>query len=521
MMVRTLLLVGMLIGFASSTRAQAVGECELGMDVRLIDTGALQMKLRNTGTLFEYPLGETGASAAWGYVVRDGRDRFPNAGVSLWLAGAVEGEVRGAMGSYFGREFWPGPLPDAEAPPVDCSDYDRVYVVSKRDIAHYYATGELVPDLADWPHHLGAPVLDGDGDSTNYDLRAGDQPDLIGDVAAWWVMHDAGNEHPLSRTAPLGVEVRAHAFVYQSASLALRYTPFLRYEIVNRNAQPIEDMYVGQWANVEGDIATNQFIGTDTLRNVLYRYDAEYEYHDEILPSWGIQVLAGPVAPLNRQDDDEDGDVDEPGERLGLTSSAVFVNAGPVGTNDPIGIDELYNVMRGLWADGTPRYSWSSGFQQPRGELSTFMYWGDPVVEGFWSGLNSDGRGANCCQHRRISMATGPFRVQPGRSVSVLYALPYGRGTSNLQSVSKMRAVASALQTMYAESFFASLPVERPEPTFELALSRIRPNPSSPVPPRPCSPFLMRPSSVRRSTTCSVASSRSSWTARFPLEPTR
>ena len=48
------------------------------------------------------------------------------------------------------------------APPADCSEYDRIYAVSRDDILTYYATGELTDDLRDWPYQLGAPVIDGD-----------------------------------------------------------------------------------------------------------------------------------------------------------------------------------------------------------------------------------------------------------------------------------------------------------------------------------------------------------------------
>ncbi len=60
--------------------------------------------------------------------------------------------------------------------PADCSPFDRIYTVSRDDVAAYYRTGVATDDLRDWPAALGAPVLDGDGDPANYDLAAGDQP---------------------------------------------------------------------------------------------------------------------------------------------------------------------------------------------------------------------------------------------------------------------------------------------------------------------------------------------------------
>ena len=41
------------------------------------------------------------------------------------------------------------------------------------DVARYNTTGEATPDLAEWPAHLGAPVVDGDGVAGNYDLARG------------------------------------------------------------------------------------------------------------------------------------------------------------------------------------------------------------------------------------------------------------------------------------------------------------------------------------------------------------
>ena len=363
MMLHGLLLVGLAMVFlATPARAQSGGSCTTGTAQRFLENTQLRASVFNTGGLF---FGGSTTSGD-GYVIpkRDGNSPVFAAG--LWLGGKVDGELRTAGARYGGYDFWPGPLEDAASPPDDCAAHDRIYLVSREDILRYYNTGELTDDLRDWPHQLGAPVIDGDGDPTNYDLRAGDQPDLIGDVAAWWVMNDAGNDH--NPGAPLGVEVRVHAFVYGTAtpsaiSPVLSQVSFYRYEIVNRWDQPIEQMYATLFADPDLGDAGDDYIGTDTLRNMVFVYndDNEDASYGTSPPAQGIQILRGPVGLANGRDDDYDGVVDEPNEEMRATSSGTFIGGGPDGTQDPGTPEGYYNSMQGLWPGGTPYYEYRTG----------------------------------------------------------------------------------------------------------------------------------------------------------------
>ncbi|MEO0556811.1 MAG: hypothetical protein AAF170_01375 [Bacteroidota bacterium] len=491
MMKRALLLVGLAVVFlASPARAQAVGSCETGMAQRFLENRDLQVSLFNTGGLF---FGGSTTSGD-GYLIpkRDGNSPLFAAG--LWLGGLIEGEMRIAGARYGGYDFWPGPLEDAANPPEDCSDQDRIYIVSREDIVHYYNTGELTDDLRDWPHHLGAPVLDGDGDPTNYNLRAGDEPNLIGDVAAWWVMNDAGNDH--NPGLPLGVEVRVHAFVYGRQgtvySPVLSQTSFYRYEVVNRRDQPIEQMYVTMFSDPDLGDAGDDYVGTDTLLNMVYVYNDSNEdaAYGTAPPAQGIQILQGLVGLANGRDDDYDGIVDEPNEEMRATSSGTFIGGGPNGTQDPGRPEGYYNSMQGLWPGGTPYYEYGTGFQQSESGARTtrFVYAGDPVTESFWSEVNSDRQGTdNPPGDRRIVVSTGPFRLMPDSSVVLLYAMPYGQGTDHLNSIAVMRGYATTLQRVanngaFVRSYRVRPPSDSgPGPALESPLlpTWVRPNPSS------------------------------------------
>ncbi|GAB5536110.1 MAG: hypothetical protein Rubg2KO_23590 [Rubricoccaceae bacterium] len=465
MMRRWLLLVGLAAAFASSSQAQAVGACVTGTAQRFVENSVFRASVFNTGGLF---FGGSTTSGD-GYLIpkQDGTSTFYAAG--LWLGGTVDGDLRVAAARYENWAFWPGPLENAASPPSDCSTHDRIFVVSREDVRRYLTTGELTDDLRDWPYQLGAPVLDGDGDPDNYDLRAGDQPDLIGDMAAWWVMQDAGNARlAAGSTAPMGVEVRAQAFAYrrdgQALSPALLQTLFVRYEIINRGDQPIEAMHASMFADPNLGAGGDDYIGTDTLRNMVFVYNDSNEdaVYGAAPPAQGIQLLMGPVV---------DGDT------LGATATSTFINGGPPGTRDPDTAYEVYNYMRGLWGDGTPITALDNGYQTD-GPVTTFMYPGDPVARAYWSHVNP-GSERLPSGDRRMVLSTGAFRLPPGEAQALLVAFPFGRGSDNLNSVAVMRGYAAALQHLHAKGFFASSPVERPEPTFELGLSRVHPNPSS------------------------------------------
>jgi len=474
-----------LLGLASSSHAQTAGSCVTGTAQAALITPQIQASLFNTGGLF---FGGTTTSGD-GYLIPRVDSLATIFAASLWLGGKVNGEVRVAAARYGGYDFWPGPLEDAARPPDDCSAYDRIYVVSRDDLQRYYNTGEPTPDLRDWPHQLGAPVRDGDGIEGNYNLEGGDQPDLIGDVAAWWVMNDAGNDH--NPGAPLGVEVRVQAFGYGLGRVArhpaLLASTFYRYEVINRSRQPVEDVYLAMFADADIGGGGDDYVATDTLRNmgIIYNADNEDERYGVAPPAQGFQVLQGAVGLANGRDDDRNGLVDEPGERLGLTASSLFINGGPTATHDPGTPEGFYFYMQGLWRNGTPIYEWENGFERPGHPITTFMYPGDPVTESFWSETNA-GQELMPPGDRRMVMSTGPFRLEPGASETVLLALPYGRGTHNLDSVAEVQAAASTLQIASSNGAFERSSTVRigeyqgvgssPPP---LTLSRVQPNPSS------------------------------------------
>src|SRR5690606_6241947 len=151
MPVATRFLLLLLLAPLAPVSAQQVGTCAPGTAEKVLDINDVRAHVFNGGNLF---FGNVTTSGD-GYLVPKATGNSPIFASSLWIGGKVDGELRMAGATYYNFEFWPGPLDEEGNPPEDCTPYDRIYRVSRGDVARYYATGEMTDDLRDWPAHLG------------------------------------------------------------------------------------------------------------------------------------------------------------------------------------------------------------------------------------------------------------------------------------------------------------------------------------------------------------------------------
>ena len=223
---KSLALLGLLTvpGTVHGVLAQQVGKCVPAEAEAYLDVNNVRARIFNDGALFR-------KGNPYVYEVPKGEGVHALFAANLWIGGQVNGALRIASTLYGPFEFWPGPLDAAGHPPQDCTPYDRIFELRREDLEVYNETG-IPPDrVVQWPWQWGAPVLDGDGVSDNYNLDGGDRPALLGDQMLWWVMNDAGNEHRF--TQALGVEVRGTAFAVRAGN-ALGNVTFYRYKVTAR-----------------------------------------------------------------------------------------------------------------------------------------------------------------------------------------------------------------------------------------------------------------------------------------------
>ncbi len=149
MLTRSALTVAALSGLmmvAPHARAQT-GACDTPQAETLLDVNDVRARIFNNGNLFFRE-----ASSGSGYEVPAGSGVGSVFAQGFFVVGLVGGEPRAAGARYGRYEYWSGPIdPATAAPPSDCSQFDRIYSLTRSDIAQYEATGVATADLEEWP----------------------------------------------------------------------------------------------------------------------------------------------------------------------------------------------------------------------------------------------------------------------------------------------------------------------------------------------------------------------------------
>ena len=486
-----------------SAAAQYVGTCVQGTAQALLDVNHVRAVIQNNDRIWKRGGGH--------YEVPQGSGRHTNLRMGIVVGGVSEGRLR-ISAALDSSEFWPGPLDEPGRPPADCASYDRIFEMRREDLVRYAEAGEASANLRDWPHHLGAPVIDGDGISGNYDIGAGDRPGLVGDQMLWWVTNDLGNEHLVSSRSseygggalPVGLEVRTTAFGFdghgelehlsdESPSVlaairqVLRFTTFYRYELHYVGKQPLEDAWFGVFANPDLGDPDDDFVGSDSVLGMAFVFngddnDAEY---GAAVPALGFDVVRGPVLNSDGRDNDGDGLIDEESERGGMTSMLAVHHERDWHTW-PRGGEEMYRILQGRFRDGTRPFDGMgcSGLNTPR---RRFMY--PAMPNSYWS---EDNPGALCSRNqpgdRRLWFSTGPFRMNSGDTEEIYVAVIWTGGrpqsaaslryyVGRFDSVFRLKRDDSLLQYFFDDLIEPNLPLRR-DPV-QYALLHHYPNPVS------------------------------------------
>jgi hypothetical protein len=163
-------------------------------------------------------------------------------------------------------------------------------------------------------------------------------------------------------------------------------------------------------------------------------------------PALGFSFLQGPLASPDARDNDQDGEIDEAGERLRMTRSLHFQSENSVIGDPRNRTGHRYNYLRGIWQDDTPMcfggYGHYTLSPAPCTGVAHFMYPGDPVTGEYWSMENIDGNGSSggSGDLGDFVFSTGPFRMEPGEAEDIVLAIVWSRGADHLDSIRKLRS---------------------------------------------------------------------------------
>ena len=402
----------------------------------------------------------------------------------IWLGGVdPAGNLKLAAQTYglgSGREdFWPGPLTEEGATDAEtCENWDRFFTVTSEDIDLHlmqywnsqkenatYNIADIPKAIKEWPglgnefffeqfgFHLPtvpqglAPFRDLNEDGI-YSPQFGDYPVFsmrgcgsyrYADQMTYWIINDAGNIHTHTGGEAMQMEVQAQSFAFATDD-PLNDMTFTHYKMVNRAPESINDTYFGLWLDPDLGCHVDDYIGCDTLRNLMYVYNSDAldgdadgscpngvpNYGDKI-PYFGVDIFKGLLAQKVIGDNGELmnpalGQAADTIVEIGMTSfiynnvSLFYEGSSTIAPNSAL---EYYNYLCGIWRTGEPMTRGGNGFGGT--VITKFAFHDEPNDEDGWSlcstSLPSDQRSA--------IQSSGPFKLEPGQFNELIIGIPW------------------------------------------------------------------------------------------------
>ncbi|MDA3859700.1 MAG: hypothetical protein PF445_00595, partial [Melioribacteraceae bacterium] len=352
----------------------------------------------------------------------------------VW-GGKVNDVIR-VGGSTYNSGLTPGKiLPDGTAENPN-NENVRVYRVRSD-----YKTAELFSEINDgegteeeirlqyeldwneWPVEDGAPFNDLDKDGIYNPLI--DVPGVSGaDQTLWFVANDldSNQSEELYGSLPMGLELQVTVWGYADRNIFDNMI-FKKYKLINKGKADIKDMYISIWSDADVGDASNDFVGCDTLLNLVFAYNGNTfdSIYENKPPSVGLSLLKGPKV--------------ENDKNLKMTSFHFFNKHGDENYSQPdlglySGTLQYYNFMQGRIGNG-------SVFPVPDvfgGGVTKFPFSGDPINRtGFIEGI------LTVPQDRRMALGSGPFNMLVGDTQEILFSEIVAQGKDNLNSLQLLK----------------------------------------------------------------------------------
>jgi hypothetical protein len=452
-----------LISFHNPLQAQ----CNPGLKQDDLDVNFVSARLRAGGDLW-WDL------SAGRYIVPKTSQIASLFAGSLWMGGVDPGGGLHVAGQAYGAQigavdYYTGPLnANGSIDFQTCLQWDKMFEVSSADIQQHKADwatdhvidGPIPLSVLKWPGRENpnfmslfnfnlpagvdlAPFYDRDEDGI-YDPAKGDFPLVQGDQAFWWVYNDAGGPHDQTLGAPVGMEIQATAFSYESGVDLAEVTTFYEYKLIYKGAQALSDFYLSLWVDPDLGCWADDYVGCVPEENLGFVYNADaldencsglVGYQADI-PVLGIKVLKS-YAPGSSTS-------------TGMSKFMYYfnTNAGmPVALTDPGVALEYYNYMSGKWRDGTPLSEGGPGYSI-----------GAPAIDYAFAGNPADGNPWTECSansapgDRRFLMSFGPFDLQPGDIGELAFAVIWLPSQAHpCPDITPMVDAANVIKTFYEE----------------------------------------------------------------------
>ncbi len=445
------------------------------------------------------------------YEVPKGSNKFSIFSGALWIGGIdAGGQLKIAAMTYrqTGNDFWPGPVNAATVTvdPSECTKFDKHWKITRQqvqDFHNWYTNPSAYPNypsspplvIQTWPGNTDvgpsqtlAPFYDNNGDGI-YNYLDGDYPYynltgagcsptanclptinyLFGDQTLWWVFNDVGNIHSETGGQPIGLEIQAQAFGFQTGDEVNNMT-FYQYKIINRSTFTVNDTYIGQWVDPDLGYYLDDYVGCDVSRGLGYCYNGEPNDpgstgYGANPPAVGVDFFQGPLAdPHDGIDNNKNCTVDEDCEQI-IMSKFVYYNNDFSIQGNPQNGTQYYGYLRGFWKDGTPFTFGGNGYG---GATScSYMFPGNSDDQYGWGlggtcqnpvvvpSLWNESTAGNVPNDRRFMQSAGKFTLKPGAVNMVTTGVVWARASQGgpLASVEQLKLADDKAQSLFDNCF--------------------------------------------------------------------
>lgn len=395
------------------------------IDSKKIDGNNITAWYRNNGSYHRDPV--TGNS---GFLWPSDDFRLLTYASGLWIAAKSGNDTLLAISEYY-YEYLPGYIDDDGNPRGKDDPSYHVYKIRRGDT--------LSSDYRNWPVNQGA-YLD--------EQR---KPFLPGSQTLFYSITDGYPESHLPDpvgTMPLKAQIQVTVWCYLSEPQSpLRNAVFMEFKIINRSPNAWNDAIISIWSDACSD--NHVALGCDTLRKMSFAYmKPNTTYFGNTPPAFGFILLKGPDKFTGNTSDTVYSFV--PGRsqrRIKIGYREVpFSSFGPRTNSDPVNGDpsdyrEAYLIMQGFKQSGIP-------FIDPIIDLPTkFPYSGDPETGTGWNQFT-----AESYANRRYNINFGFTNVNPGDTQTIVVAKLVSRGTSNLNSVTRLKSDADQIISLFNQN---------------------------------------------------------------------
>lgn len=449
---------------------------------------------------------------------------------SLWMGGKdFNDQLKIAAIVTFrvsGNDFWPGPLDTSVATVTEavCAEYDRFYYANRSEVLTFYndfiednAVASVPINIANWPAfgpqgQTLAPFYDADG-SGDYDPSLGDMPwfqfkktdtelpcgndrrvTMYGDQAYWWVFNDKGNVHTEAGGDPIGMEIHAQAFAFNTDDEVNDMT-FYNYELINRSTQTLYNTFFGNFFDADLGNYIDDYVGCDVSRGLGYIYNGDPDDQDASgnqgyglnPPAIGVDYFQGPYKDADGVDNPlvtdystaiatggipyagigigySDSILDN--ERFGMLKFMSYTGQGALNSSmeDPDNGPQAYNYLNATWKDGSDLVVGGQGFPGTAGATTVVSdyinfydtdpyYWatrGIPVAPDWREDLEGNAPG-----DRRFIESSGPFTLDPGAYNNITVGIIYARSMAGIpfESVTLLERADDKAQALFDNCF--------------------------------------------------------------------